>query len=64
LLNIWLNPLQEVSELKKNTDRLEETVKKLKSESHSDVVRLNRQQEEIDRLRESEQKTDRDIKVG
>ena len=39
-------------------------LKRLKSESCSDLVRINRQQEEIEKLRENEEQMGCQIKVG
>ena len=50
--------------LNRTIEGLQDTIKKLKATSNSDVVRLNRQQEEILRNKSKEQEMKKEISVS
>ena len=53
----------ETAELRKRLETAGCELKRLKSESHTDLVRMNRQQEEIEKLRENEEQLGCQLKV-
>ena len=53
----------ELNQLNRTVENLQDQIKKLKATSNTDVVRLNRQQEEILKMKSKEQEDKKEVNV-